>query len=82
MKIEYLKTLWRLRFEKIKKTEEEAAWHYQDLLDRLLVDFGKDDESVIFLGQLVREERMHAKLAEELIRICHQNHPEYGVLSP
>ena len=78
MKNEYLKTLWTLRFEKIKKNEEDAAWKYQEMLDQCLLDFGEGDESVALLRQLVREERAHAKLAEELIRICHQNHPEFG----
>lgn len=80
MKIEYLKTLWMLRFEKIKKNEEEAAWKYQEILDQCLQDT-HEEETASLLNQLVREERAHAKLAEELIHICHQNHPEYGVFS-
>lgn len=82
MKTEYLKTLWALRFEKIRKNEEEAAWKYQEMFDLCLLDFGKDDLTLPLLGQLVQEERAHEKLAEELIRICHQNHTEYGVISP
>ena len=82
MKIEYLKTLWILRFEKIKKSEEEAAWKYQEILDQCLTDLGKEDGVVPLLGRLVHEERMHEKLAEELIKIIHQNHPECGVLLP
>ena len=82
MKIEYLKTLWMLRFEKVKKNEGEAAWKYQEILDQCLADLGKDDEIVSLLGQLVREERAHEKLAEELIKIVHQNHTEYGMLLP
>lgn len=82
MKTEYLKTLWMLRFEKIKKTEGEAAWGYQEILDRCLMDFAKEDEIVALLSQLVREERGHEKLAEELIKICHHTHPEFGTLSP
>ena len=80
MKTEYLKTLWTLRFEKIKKAEEQAAWGYQEILDRCLTDLGKGDEIIALLGQLVREERGHEKLAEELIKICHRNHPELGTL--
>ncbi len=30
MNLEYLKTLWMLRFEKMKKTEEDAAGSYQE----------------------------------------------------
>ena len=76
MKNEFLKTLWLLRFEKIKKTEEEAAWTYQEILDQCLAEFGFDDEAVAWLGQLVRDERMHAMLGEELIKIGRRNHPE------
>ncbi len=82
MKTEYLKTLWTLRFEKMRKCEEQAAWGYQEILDRCLVDFGKEDETVKLLSQLVREERAHEKLAEELIKICYHNHPELGTLFP
>ena len=80
MQTEFLKTLWLLRFEKVKQNEEAAAWKYQEILDQCLTDFGKEEEIVPLLAQLVREERGHEKLAEELIRIVHQNHPECGVL--
>lgn len=82
MKNEFLKTLWMLRFEKIKKTEEEAAWNYQEILDQCLIDFGSHDETVVMLGQLVKDERMHEKLGEELLGICRQNHPECDGLLP
>ena len=76
MKLEYLKTLWVLRFKRMKKTEEEAAWGYQEILDRCLMGLSDHDSTIKLLQQLVKEERMHARLAEELIRIGHQNHPE------
>lgn len=82
MRNEFLKTLWLLRFEKIKKTEEEAAWNYQRILDQCLAEFGFGDEAVGLLGQLVRDERMHAALGEELIKICRWNHPEYECFLP
>ena len=82
MKPEFLKTLWLLRFQKMKKGEEDAAWKYQEILDQCLVDFGKDDPVVASLRQLVQEERMHERLAEELIRMVCQNHPECGSFSP
>ncbi len=82
MRIEYLKTLWMLRFETIKKNEEEAAWTYQGILDQCLINSGKEDLIVPLLQQLVQEERMHERLAEELIKIVHQNHTEIGVLFP
>ena len=76
MKTEYLKTLWMLRFQKMKKNEEEAAWRYQEILDQCLTMFGPEDEIVTSLRQLVKEERIHAQFADELIKICHRNHPE------
>ncbi len=82
MKNEFLKTLWMLRFQKMKKNEEEAAWKYQEILDQCLMDF-KDEKLIVDnLRQLVREERMHEKLADELIQIVYQNHPECGILAP
>ena len=82
MKTQFLKTLWMLRFQKMKKNEEEAAWKYQEILDRFLTDAAKEDSAVEPLRQLVQEERMHARLAEELIRIVYQNHPECEILTP
>ena len=81
MEIEYLKTLWMLRFEKMRHSEGKAAWIYQEILDECLVEFGKDDETVALLSQLVREERTHEKLAEELVKVCRCNHPEVNALS-
>ncbi len=66
---EFLKTLWVLRFEKMKRTEEAAAWTYQDLLDQCLVEWGQGSKPVEILSTLVREERGHAKLAERLLDI-------------
>lgn len=82
MRTEYLKTLWMLRFQKMKQNEDEAAWKYQEVLDQCLIDLGKDDEIVSLLSRLVREERMHGRLAEELIQICQHNHPEIMPLTP
>lgn len=80
MKNEYLKTLWMLRFEKLRKNEEDAAWDYQELYDKCFPIFGSNDEAVKLLQQLSKEERTHAALADELIHICHRNHPEIGVM--
>ena len=78
---EFLKTLWLLRFEKLKKNEEEAAWKYQEILDQCLVDFDPKDDIIGLLAVLVREERMHERLGEELIRICQRTHPEASPFS-
>lgn len=82
MRNEFLKTLWLLRFEKIKKGEDEAAWRYQEILDKCLIELGADHEIIRLLSQIIREERIHAKHAEELVRICRRNHPECGELTP
>ena len=65
----FLKTLWGLRFEKMRKTEEASAWNYQELLDQCLVEWGTESKPAKILSTLVREERAHEKLAEKLIDI-------------
>jgi hypothetical protein len=70
MKGEYLKTLWLLRFEKMRKSEEDAAWKFQELLDQCLLQLDRDDPVIQHLSQLVREERMHERMAEEMISLC------------
>ncbi|MBP9864864.1 MAG: hypothetical protein KBC91_00525 [Candidatus Omnitrophica bacterium] len=70
MKDEYLKTLWLLRFEKMRKSEEAAAWKFQELLDQCLLQLDRDDPVIQLLSQLVREERMHERMAEEMINLC------------
>ncbi len=80
MKTEFLKTLWTLRFEKMRKNEESAAWNYQEILNQCLDYFDHGDEVIVLLTQLVREERKHEKIAERLIEICRKNHPEVTVV--
>jgi rubrerythrin len=80
MKSEYLKTLWMLRFEKLRKNEEEAAWKYQEILNQCKTFLKKEDPVLDLLEQLIREERMHEGFAGELIRVCQRTHPECGVL--
>ena len=82
MQTEYLKTLLALRFEKLRETEEQAAWDYQEILDRFLKEADKEEEIIELLSQLVREERMHEKMAADLIKTVHKNHPEHGTLFP
>lgn len=78
MKTEYLKTLWMLRFQKMKDAEDQAAWAYQEILDRCILGFGPEVNVAGLLRELVQDERGHAKLAEELLKICQRNHPESG----
>lgn len=70
MKDEYLKTLWLLRFEKMRKSEESAAWKFQELLDQCLLKLDRSDPVIPLLSQLVREERAHERMAEEMIHLC------------
>ena len=79
MQSEYLKQLWTLRFEKIRQNEEEAAANYQKILDQICVTDHDDAEIVALLEKLVREEKIHARLAQELIRICLEHYPELEV---
>ncbi|MBI3307078.1 MAG: hypothetical protein HYZ84_04665 [Candidatus Omnitrophica bacterium] len=81
MKNEFLKTLWMMRFQKMRKNEEEAAWKYAEILKQCLEDSGNEKLIIDSLHQLIQEERMHEKLAEELIQIVYRNHPEDGILS-
>ena len=70
MKDEYLKTLWQLRFEKMRKSEESAAWKFQEMLDQCLLALDRNDPVIPLLSQLVREERAHERMAEELLQLC------------
>lgn len=81
MKTEFLKTLWILRFEKMRENEEQAAWTYQEILDQCLMAFGEKDPVIEPLRRLVQDERGHAKCAEELLKMCRQTHPEVGFSS-
>lgn len=81
MEAEYLKTLWMLRFEKIKRGEEHAVESYTELAAKCEALFGEDQPAVHLLRQLILEERGHVRLAEELIRICSKTHPECESLS-
>jgi len=77
MEPEYLKTLWMLRFEKLRKIEENSAWAYQELYDKCLMSLGEEHEVVKILKQLIQEERQHEKLAEDLISICKRTFSDY-----
>jgi len=70
MRDEYLKTLWQLRFEKMRKSEEEAAWKFQEMLNQCLLAFDRSDPVIELLSQLVREERAHERMADEMLHLC------------
>ena len=76
MRMEYLKTLWLLRFEKLRVNENKAAWGYEEILEECLEAFGAEEPVVQILRRLVKEERVHHQMAEELIKICQRTRPE------
>ncbi len=82
VKNEYLKTLWMLRFEKIKKDEQGAVSAYQQIMEQCLLDFDQEHEVIEMLRRLVLEEKGHVKMSDELIKICLSNHPECEALQP
>ncbi len=79
MKMEFLKTLWTLRFEKIRDTEDDAAWRYQKLMDQVSLLLGAQHATVKVLKRLVQEELHHGQIARELVEICKKNHPDIEV---
>lgn len=62
------KELWRMRFEKMLKLEEQAVLDYQELLDECR---SKHREHPIepHLERLIVDERKHARLVRELLSI-------------
>ncbi len=80
MRPDFLKTLWMLRFEKIRDAEEEAAFKYQQLMDSIILLLGKDHETVKLLKRMVKDELNHGVIARELIEICDRNQPEIKVV--
>ena len=78
---EYLKSLWTLRFEKMKSLESNSAWTYQEMLDECLSDSETDTKVVGILQMLIKEEKQHTRIAEELLHICRENYPQVGSLS-
>lgn len=76
MNLEYLKTLWVLRFKKMRIAEGDSAWKYQELLDECLPLLGTEHEIIHLLQQLIQEERRHEKLALELLQMARAAHPE------
>ncbi len=62
------KELWRMRFEKMLKLEEQAAFDYQELLDECRA---KHEQHPIepHLERLIVDEKKHARLVRELLTI-------------
>lgn len=62
------KELWRMRFEKMLKLEEQAVVDYQELLDECR---SKHEQHPIepHLECLIKDETKHARLVRELLSI-------------
>ena len=54
----------------MRKSEEAAAWKFQEMLDQCLMSLDRNDPVIPLLSQLVREERAHERMAEELLHLC------------
>ena len=65
------KELWSLRFRKMLMLEEQSMTDYQSLLEEC--QNGCDDSSVApHLRQLIRDEKKHVSLVQELINITNR----------
>ena len=62
------KELWKLRFEKMLKLEEESVVDYQALLEECKTKF-KGHSLVSHLEKLITDEKKHALLVKELLAI-------------
>ena len=62
------KELWKLRFEKMLKLEEESVVDYQALLEECKTKF-KGHSLASHLEKLITDEKKHALLVKELIAI-------------
>ena len=69
MKHSLYQELWRLRFKKILKLEEEAALAYSRLLTEYMGDFDTRPNLKDHFVKLIRDEKKHVRLAKELLRI-------------
>ena len=65
------KELWRLRFEKMLKLEEESVVDYQALLEECKTKY-KDHAVVPHFEKLITDEKKHALLVKELLAILNR----------
>ena len=68
MRREFYKELWRLRFEKMLRLEEQSVVGYQALLEESKKRF-RDHSIIPNLEKLISDEKRHALLVKELISI-------------
>ena len=67
------KELWKLRFEKMLRLEEQSARDYETLLEECRSKY-TDHPIEPHLEQLIHDEKRHAHLVKELLKILnHQS---------
>ena len=68
MERRFYKELWRLRFNKMLVLEKKSAVDYKALLDECRKKY-KNHPIEAHLERLIKDEKRHATLVEELARI-------------
>ena len=65
------KELWRLRFEKMLRLEEESVTDYQALLEECKTKY-KSHTLIPHFERLITDEKKHAHLCKELLTILNR----------
>lgn len=68
MQRKYFRELWEIRFKKMLSLESQAASEYAELLAECR-SLSKDHPVLTNLERLVTDEKKHAKLVEQLLKI-------------
>lgn len=71
MERRFYRELWSLRFNKMLKLEKKSVVTYRDLLEECQKRF-KDHSIISHLERLIRDEKRHARLVQELIKILNR----------
>jgi rubrerythrin len=76
MQRELFRQLWVMRFEKMLRLEEEALEAYEAVLDECHKNYGDEKEVQAHLKSLITDEKKHARLVQELIKIVKRQEHE------
>lgn len=68
MKRKFYKELWHLRFTKMLGLEKQSAGEYEALLGECK-KYYKDHAVIPIFEKLIADEKRHARLVEDLLRI-------------
>ena len=69
MQRELFKELWILRFRKMLRLEQESVVAYEELLEECEKKHKSEKEIQQHFKTLIQDEKKHAKLVQELIKI-------------